>query len=244
MNRLTASIWGRPKKGKSYFPLTFPGPIDWIEIGESGSEHLVGLFPDKDIRVHRLSIRALTPQLGHYQKLLNAFEEVYFKAIDPESDTRTLIIDSASPLWKAVRTVKVAEQEMIAKADLGRKTNKKMLTDYELANIYFEQIVNMALAKPNLNLILTHRDRETWEKDDDGQLHASGKFEPREFKDVQFLVQVTIHAGSAQVTNPKTGEREEVPCHEIELCAPKKSLEGRRVNYLDYEKLMKLIGGE
>ena len=243
--RITLSIWGRPKVGKTWFALTFPDPIAFLEVGESGSEHLLGKFADKKIHHLNLQLKNLTPTSADHEALLRTFETEFLKAVHPESGYKTLVIDSASKLWLSVRTVKVEEQAR----EKARTSTKKMLTDYELANIYFEQIVHLARQKPDLNIVLVHRDREIWEGEetDSGgrQMRATGKFEPREFKDIGFLAQVTIHAGREWVvTDVKKGIREEVPAHTIERCAMNTKLHGLRPHWLDYEKLVARIWPE
>ena len=243
-HRMTVSVWGRPKQGKTYLGFTFPAPILVIEIGETGSEVNLPRFPGKDIRVHSLQMSALTPGLGDYQKLLIEFEKLLREAVDPKNGIATLLVDSSSKLWKTVREVKVEEQRVRSLAATARKGTQARQTDYELANEYFEQVVLVARSNPQLNIVLVHRDRETWATDDEGRAHATGQYEPREFKDVSFLVNVVIKVGQGFKVDPRTKERRALPQHTIELCNYRPELEGRQEFLLDYDKIAQLIWGD
>ena len=228
--RVIASVWGLPKTGKTHFAFSFPKPLHAIEIGETGVEDLASIHPDWDIRYRPLIIPNLSPSIADHEKMLAEFEESLNEAVN--SDARTLIIDSFSRLWRSVRLVKTEEG---FQNSLRQKRNQ---ADYELANDYIEQVIQVARRNRTMNIVLVHRHRDIFRKDGDGKLVNTGEAEARDYRGMDNLVQVAVRTEKREFLNPKTREKEVDFGHVVELCRFNAELQGVMVRRLDYDKLM------
>ena len=239
--RVTVSGWGEPKKGKSHFALTFPEPIQAIEIGETGIEDLLPTFKGKQITHTPLIMPVLSPDIGDHQKLLTAFEKVLLATVKQDSGYRTLVIDSASRLWRSVRVV------MTEKALEDSIRRKKSQADYELANDYFEQIIQLVRQKPDLNLVLLHRHRDVWrtQMDENGRERsgATGEVEARDYKGIENMVQMVLKFNTGTRFDARTKTQGESFMHTIQLCRFNRKLEGMVVPDMDYNLLMERVFG-
>ena len=241
--RVTVSGWGEPKKGKSHFALTFPEPIQAIEIGETGIEDLLNKpeFRDKKITHTPITMPVLSPEVADHQKLLTRFEKVLLDSVKLDSGYRTLVIDSASRLWRSVRLV------MTEKALEDSIRKKRSQADYELANDYFEQIIQLVRVKPDLNLVLLHRHRDVWrtQTDENGRDRsgATGEVEARDYKGIENMVQVVLKFNTGTRFDAKTKGQIESFMHTIQLCRPNHRVVGLTVPDLDYNTLMERVWG-
>ena len=239
--RVTVSGWGEPKKGKSHFALTFPEPIQAIEIGETGIEDLLPTFKGKQITHTPLIMPVLSPEVGDHQKLLTAFEKVLLATVKQDSGYRTLVIDSASRLWRSVRLV------MTAKSLEESVRRKGSQADYELANDYFEQIIQLVRTKPDLNLVLLHRHRDVWrtQTDENGRDRsgATGEVEARDYKGIENMVQLVIKFDTGMRFDPRTKAEVESFMHTIQLCRFNRNIQGMKVPNMDYNLLMERVFG-
>lgn len=242
--RVTASAWGEAKDGKSHFGLTFPSPIKAIEVGETGIEDLLPKFraEGKVIDYVPLIIPVFSPSVSDHAQLLREFERVVLATVNEYKEGGTLLIDSGSRLWRHVRIVKTDE----AHEEAQRK--KKNQADYELANDYFEQIIQVVRRNSLLNLVMIHRHREKFAMvmNDSGNqvLQATGEVEARDYKGMENMMQIQVRCGKGLWFNPRTKESEQVFMHTIEHNRFNKPLEGRRVKEMDYQKLMELTFGK
>lgn len=237
--RLIVSVWGLPKTGKTHLALTFPAPIAAIEVGETGIEDLLPTFKDKRIDHYPLIISSLSPVLEDHQALLKTFESILFDRVLATAAYNTLVIDSASRLWRSIRVVKTQE----AREEANRQ--RRSQADFELANDYFEQIIQVARKLTNLNIVLVHRHREKFavvSNEYGGQsLQATGEVESRDYKGIENLVQVMVRTGTGTRFNPRTREDDQVFLHTIELCRFNKGLEGASIPNLTYDVLVERI---
>lgn len=211
-----------------------------VEVGETGIEDLLPAFADKKIDHRPLIIPAMEPSVAQHARLLTEFEELLDKAVDPKNGYRTLLIDSASRLWRHVRIV------MTEKAQEERDRKKKNQADFELANDYFEQIIQMARRNKDLNIVLLHRHREIFRTEQGGdgrdRLVNTGEVEARDYKGLENMVQILVKCGVSVYNYPKTGPQQ-VLLHTIQLCRFKRELQGMQVRDMDYAKLMERVFG-
>ena len=228
--RLIVSIWGPVKSGKTHLGLSFPRPIHAVEVGETGVEDLTIMHPDWDVRYRSLIIPNLSPSLADHEKLLAELDETLHEAV--ESDAATFLVDSFSRVWRSVRVVKTEEGFQ------NSQRLKRNQADYELANDYVEQIIQVARKRRNMNIVLVHRHREVYRKDDEGKLTATGDLEARDYKGMENIVQLQIRTGKQQFIDPKTREKSLDFAHTIELCRFDPDLEGVMVRRLDYQRLV------
>ena len=228
--RIIASVWGLPKTGKTHFAFSFPKPIHAVEIGETGVEDLSAVHPEWDVRYCPLILPNLAPSIADHEKMLSEFEETLNKAVN--SDARTLMIDSFSRLWRSVRLVKTEEGFQ------NSQRNKRNQADYELANDYIEQVIQVARKNRGMNIVLVHRHRDIFRKDADGKLVNTGEAEARDYRGMDNLVQVCVRTEKQQFVDPKTRDKKLDFAHTIELCRFSPELEGVMVRRLTYERLV------
>lgn len=239
--RLITSVWGDKSTGKSHLALTFPSPIVAIEIGETGLGDLVPKFEaapyNKKIDFQAIRVPTLEPGTAHLRRLLDKFAEVYLKAVNSE-DVRTIIIDSMSRLWAHIYTVKL--DEVRSKRKEGAKESQ---LDWVAANDYHEQIVNVTGLNPRINLVMLHRHKEAYARQEGGGFGPSGEIEARDYKGMENLVQVMIRTNYKDMIVPGSTpiKREKKFVHTIEKCRFNKPLEGWEEPMLDYDKLAKLV---
>ncbi len=235
------AISGGPKTGKSHLGLTFPDPIVAIEVGETGIGDLLEKFrvQGKDITYKPLRIKALEPTVNHQRQLLNEFADVYLKAINDEK-VQTIIIDSNSRLRSHIQAVKL--DEVRSKRKEGAQGSQM---DYGPANEYEEQVVNVAAVNPNLNLVLVHRHKDVYVRDDRGQWVPSGEYEARDYKGMENLVQVMVWTDYKDRLVPGSSppRRQKKFVHTIQACRFRPELAGWEEEEMDYNKLVELIYG-
>ena len=223
--RIVMSLWGMPKSGKTHFALTLPGKIVAIEIGETGIEDLAWKFrkDGKEI-IHRPLISpSLSVTLADHKKILVDFEATLRAAI-ADTTVKTIIIDSMSRLWRSIRVVKTEESF----ADSVR--TKRNQADYELANDYHEQIVQLVRMRPDLNLVLVHRHREIFAKNGES-LQATGEVESRDYRGLENIVQIVM----------RTDIKDKKFYQTMEYCRFDARLNGRVFEGYDYDKLVKFL---
>ena len=230
--RIIASLWGPPKSGKTHLGLTFPTPIYAIEIGETGTEDWFMAHPDVPHKYEPIIIPDLVPKLSDHEMLLANFEEKLMEAVD--SEYKTLVIDSTSRLWRSIRAVKTDET---FRASTREKPNQ---ADYEGANDYMEQVVQVARKNRGLNLVFVHRHREVFRKVD-GKLQDTGDIESRDYRGMENLVTIQIRTGKAEFFMGKDKPKVMDFAHTIELCRYQPELEGQMIRRLDYNKLMEIM---
>lgn len=210
-----------------------------MEIGETGIEDLLWKFRDEDIRYVPLAITALAPSIADHRDLLKRFEAELDKAVN--SDAATIVIDSASRLWRSIRIVRTED------AHLDSQRRSKNQADYELANDYFEQLVQRVRTARHLNLVLVHRHREKYRVLPDGSgrdtLQPTGEMEARDYSGIENLVQVIVRCDLGKKFDPKTKTDITIPMHVIETCRFDLSLNGVVVPNMDYGVLVEKIYG-
>lgn len=234
--RITASIWGPPKSGKTWLALSFPEPIVAIEVGETGIEDVLYMLPDKKVTHIPLTLRSLAPTLSDHEGLLADFDEQLQKIV--EADYATLVIDSTSRLWRSIRVVMT---EQAFQENVRKKRNR---ADYELANDYMEQVIQVARQNRAMNIVLVHRHRDKFLVDEAGQLKETGEIESRDYRGLENMVQVMVRTGRGPIFDPKDKETKQGFVHLIELCRFNPALEGTKIPYLDYDRLVgRLFGG-
>lgn len=236
--RTFVSLWGPPKSGKTHLGMTWPKPMMAIEIGETGVEDLLHKFPDVDYRP--LIIPVLRPQIEDHARLLDRFEALEQEAIK-NPDLRTILIDSASHLWTSTYTV------MTEEAHRQSERQKRNQADFNLANTYFEQIIQVLRQHRQLNIVLVNRHKEKYARlpDENGRmvLQTTGEIEARDYKGMENLAQIIIKTGMGTRVDPRTQRSIIVPRHTVETCRFDKSVEGTEMMNMTYDTLMERIFG-
>ena len=222
-------LWGLPKSGKTHWAFSFPGPIAAIEIGETGVEDLAYKFAKsgKVIKHFPIVSDQLSMNLDGHRKILLDFEKALKTAV-ADKEVKTIVIDSMSMLWRSIRKVKTEEgfQES--------QRNKRNQADFELANDYHEQIVQVVRQRTDLNLVLVHRHRNVWAQDGEGKARDTGEVESRDYKGLENIVKIVAK------TEAKGGKYYTV----LELCRFDARLNGRVFEEWDYDKMIEFLFSE
>jgi hypothetical protein len=172
--RLILSIEALEGAGKTYFTLTAPGPIAFLNF-DYGLEGVVEKFQvTKPIYVAAIKLDYL-PLMGKKDEVIAAaerelqkFETNYQTAL---KQARTIVIDTGTELWELMRL-----------SAFGKVT-QVMPHQYVAVNQEMTRLIKLAYDS-DANLILTHKLKPEWIND-----KKTGGYEFAGMKDIPFLVQ-------------------------------------------------------
>lgn len=189
---ITLSTEGEEKCGKTTFELTAPGPLGVIDFdlgiarAISGRPDLRAKLEMPGTRYESYSIR--TPS-GLNRKsdedVLNVFRPVLkklqqdFDAMVLDKGIRTIVIDTASALWKLIEYV-----------GSGRMGNYPYQLRIEINATYTGMLD--AIRCERKHAILAHRVKDEWKKDATGQSQQTGKMVRDGFGDSKYAVDANI----------------------------------------------------
>jgi hypothetical protein len=182
--RLIVSSEGLPKRGKTHFALTAPGPIAYQSI-DRGVEGMGRKFiGTKTIHIaeydFRIPLRA--EEKGNQQiidaanRTLEKFEADMQWAL---AETKSVVWDTATELW-----------EMLMIAEFG-KLGEVMPHHYAPLNARFRHWIDQFL-ESNRNLIMIHKTKDEWKTGANGKPSATGKQTRAGFKGAGYDAHVNI----------------------------------------------------
>ena len=186
---LKVLIYGKPETGKTYFALSFPGPIHVLST-EFGVKKLRHHFPDKDIRLLECNVPFAEKPVDRKGNVIdtpfNTDPETSLKKIEAASFALekvkggTIIIDSASDIWNwlSVYLGNVGERSV------SKKTGEEFIkgTEWAKINEAFRILINRFNSLP-CHFVITARQKED----------LDGKVTFKASKDVDHFVDLTIH---------------------------------------------------
>lgn len=171
--RLILSIQGLPKRGKTRFALTAPGPIALLNF-DDGLEGVVESFTaaGKEIMVadHRFASGA-SDWAPRWARFLKDFHGAL-----ASPDVRTVVVDSGTAVWELLRL-----------AMLGKLT-QIMPVKYAHVNSVMEGLFRECFPAGK-NVIWTHQETEEYAND-----KATGNMKLEGFKRAAYLTQANLRA--------------------------------------------------
>ncbi len=196
--RIVCAGWGQPKVGKTHFALTFPDPIRLLDL-DMGAEDLAHKFPGKTI-IHA----PLAPQdptdPASVARALELFIHAWIWALGEASkDGGTVIMDTASQLWRWVQVVKLEQiRQKRYHAEVAKKGGNESLVDYDNVRLYqydyaeannvMANLLRRPLQAEGANVVLLHHAQEKY----DSSGNATGKYQMRGFAETTAIVPITL----------------------------------------------------
>lgn len=168
-------VYGGPASGKTFFALSFPEPICFIDTENRADITRSVLFGDKDVRIHE----PLELKMDVNKSMDDVFDEVtsinnlsnvlsnYVSDINSGKITGgTLVIDSVTDVWKWIQSwgfeklgkMKTAGGKSKADEDMQTVTDQR---DWKLMNNKHEGMILVlrALTRRGFNVVFTARER-------------------------------------------------------------------------------------
>lgn len=184
INRLVVSLEAPEKMGKTHWALTAPDPIAVVAT-DTGSEEIVRKFlrayPHRRIYVNNFAVpeKADKSEMAEYHKEWKRMRDV-IEAIRDDRYFRTIIGDTGTEIWELCRL-----------AAFG-KLSQVLPQHYVAVNAEFREVIKMLYARPDLNVILTHKVKKQYVAGKEGKDVWNGKWERSGFGDLPYLVDVNL----------------------------------------------------
>lgn len=171
--RIVAAVQGHEKQGKTRWALTAPGPLAYLNF-DFGLEGVVEEF-ESDKEIFRVDFDMECPpktdKMAYYGKVWDSFA-ARFKAALAHDSIRTIIVDTETEAWEAIRLAYFGQKDQIMPHHYG-PVNEEWATLFK--KIY----------KTDKNLIFLRKMRAQYVKD-----KWNGLYEPAGFSKLNYLVQV------------------------------------------------------
>ena len=171
-DRLCASVHAETGEGKSFFPLNWPKPMQYITLETDGPQWAfhtaieLGIMKASEVNVIepiRYAFKGDAPPEMVWTEdeewtIYNYTKDVINALIDNRGDEGTLVLDTAQTFYTIVRVCEM--EEIIEK----RSKQKKDLFryDYGVATKAFRQILMGIRQRSNLNLVLTSQSTQVY----------------------------------------------------------------------------------
>jgi len=114
VNRLVIAVQGRPKRGKTHFSLSAPGPIAVFDTDE-GLEGVTTKFPGKV--VHRMDVTLFAdqdPSQKEFERVIEAWNDLL-----SSSSVKSIVSDSATDLYELARMAAFGKLESVRARNYG-----------------------------------------------------------------------------------------------------------------------------
>lgn len=208
-------IWGEEGKGKTSMGLTFPKPLKHYDLDVGGYEraswrvHGEGItstsYPTP-VQMERLMGVQNTGTTIHLPRRVVGYKELWQRIVvdfindcqDPE--IKTIMIDSATQLWKICHTSLLQEKQEIQinnKVSVDDEKFRTRLQSIEYPNDKMNSLVHAAKGSGK-NLVLTHYPRNVYREkfDNMGKLvsYKSDDVEPDGFKGTVRVMSIVFWA--------------------------------------------------
>jgi hypothetical protein len=190
--RLLIASEGHPRSGKSEFYLSAPEPIAVIEM-DHGTKGMIEKHIANGRAIGAAYIKFPPPQtsgkidLAAQQK---QYEPIWldvqekFKKMVKNADARTLAIDTGTEFWNLLK--------LAVFGSLNPRGDLK--TIYPQVNRLYKSLIEMVHNERNdLNLIMTHKYKESYKKNEGGQGESwDGTYKRSGFNEKGYLIQINI----------------------------------------------------
>ena len=171
--RLIVSVSGKPKTGKTFFALTAPDPIFFINI-DIGTEGVLEKFQadGKRIYVYDVRVPKTAPSKDIYVpmwgNLKNIFEKVF------KVGAGTVITDTGTEAYELARLAKFGKLTQVMPQHYGEVNNE------------FREVLRLAYDSP-MNAIFVHKMKPVYL-----QNQRTSEYEPSGQSDLEYNVQANI----------------------------------------------------
>lgn len=185
--RAVCSSTAKEKTGKTYFGMTFPGPIGAIST-DTGTEEIAKLFMKKKRIVisHFKSADDLRRDGGGSEKAKQRAEaewlrmkEAAYSVVDNKK-FRTLLFDTGTEAWELCRMARFGKLAQV------------MPQHYTEVNSEFRALVKAAYERKDLNVLFLHKVKKEYRTGSSGKDNWTGKWERSGFGDLPYLVDVNL----------------------------------------------------
>lgn len=209
---IICAIWGPEKSWKSTFALTFPKPIVHFDIDVGGYKRASWRVDTTDvvsesyptpIQVEKLMGAKQEGATVRFPRQVIGYKAVWQKIVVDFVDccqspkVQTIIMDSATELWRICHTSLLQEKQEIQMSHGMSVTDslfREKLKPVEYPNERMRSLIYTARSHKK-NLVLTHYPRDVYGQkvtDKGIEDYKTGAVEPDGFKDTQKLVDIVI----------------------------------------------------
>lgn len=234
---LKCIVYGKPETGKTFFALTFPGPI-YVISTEFGVKKLRHHFPGKDIKLLECNVpfaEKPTDRKGNViDTPFNTDPETSLKRIEAASFALekikggTVIIDSASDIWSWLSLY----LGNVGERSVSKKTGEEFIkgTEWAKINEAFRILVNRFNSLP-CHLVICCREKQDME----------GNVGIKASKDIDHFVDISIHLEKVQRSIPgQEGKFTYIREGTIQKCRYQ-SLNNLQIQDITFDKLKEKI---
>lgn len=174
--------YGNFSTGKTHFALSSEAPVYIIDT-ENGASPLADKFPNVKV-INICSLEGDDVDEKDEVKNFENFQEAVTYLISlPETEVKTIVVDSISDIWSWAQAY---AKTKVFKIPIENRFKQQF--DWGIPNSLMRKNI-LKLINKNCNIIFTAREGEIY----DGPGQPSGRFRPEVQKKVPFYVDVVLH---------------------------------------------------